>query len=307
MALTYEGTVTASEGGIYEIVTKSGEHLSCKPRGKFRHERIRLLVGDRVSVCEDENRNFCVDVIHERKNALLRPPLANLDRLFVVIAAAEPDPVLLNADKMTSIAEHNHIKPVIVISKSDLAKQRAMQLKKLYEQVGYRAFLTSSSDKKGIEELKEFLCQECTEDISAFAGVSGAGKSTLLNCLFEGLDRETGAVSKKIGRGKHTTRAVTLFENKKLLGKGEGFLADTPGFSLLDFENFDFFALKDLPHNFPEFEPWLGTCHYTKCTHRKEEGCSILRLVSEGRIPRSRQESYTVLYEQLKNKHSWEK
>lgn len=301
-----QGIVVASDGGLYEVYLAEREKISCKPRGRFRHKSMRLLVGDRVEVDFDEQGNAVIDRILDRKNALIRPPLANLDVLFVVVSAASPDPIYENIDKLTAIAEHNRVRPVIVVTKSDLDPKSAERIIEIYHRTGYDVFVAGTDEQEGKERLKRELFEKYAGSISAFAGASGVGKSTLMNGLFPDLSLKTGQVSEKIGRGRHTTRSVNLFPLSELLGAGEGFLADTPGFSMLDFENFNFFSLTDLPHNFPEFEGLLGCCKYTKCTHRKEDGCAILREIEEGRISKSRHDSYCMLYELLKNKHEWD-
>ena len=305
--MTWEqnGTVIASEGGLYEIYTDGGERIQCKPRGRFRHEKKKLLVGDRILVSADEAGNKWVDEILERKNRLLRPPMANVTHLFLLISTALPDPVYENADKLIAIAEENRIETRIVVSKCDLSSENAEEIRAVYEKAGYPVFLFSTAEVGGRERLFSYIQRDCAGGIAAFAGASGVGKSTLLNSLFPALGRETGSVSEKIGRGKHTTRAVNLFPFAQLFGEGQGFLADTPGFSLLDFENFDFFGVEALPLNFKEFAPYLGHCRYTKCSHRKEEGCAVLKALEEGKIAPTRHKSYCILYDQLKNKREW--
>lgn len=307
MTETKNGIVVSSDGGLYEIYTDEKERISCKPRGKFRHNSMRLLVGDRVTLSFDVQGNAVVDQIHERTSYLIRPPIANLNRLFIVVSAASPDPIYENIDKLTSIAEHNHIVPVILITKADLDADKAKEIAEVYRSAGYEVFDAGIFEEEGKLDLKRAIAEKYAGGISAFAGASGAGKSTLMNGLFSGLALKTGQVSEKIGRGKHTTRSVNLFPLSELFSmEVEGFLADTPGFSMLDFENFNFFSLADLPHNFPEFEDRLGCCKYTKCTHRKEDGCTILKMVEEGSIAKSRHQSYCNLYELLKNKHDWD-
>ena len=307
MEETKQGIVVASDGGLYEIYMDTKERVTCKPRGRFRHKSMRLLVGDRVTVAFDEQGNAVVDQILERNTVLIRPPVANLDVIFVVVSASSPDPIYENVDKLTAIAEHNRITPVILITKSDLDGEKASEISKVYQSAGYQVFEAGIFDEQGKDELKKTIAERFSGKIAAFAGASGVGKSTLMNGLFSGLDLKTGQVSEKIGRGKHTTRSVTLFPLSELVSEEfEGFLADTPGFSMLDFENFNFFSLSDLPHNFPEFEERLGCCKYTKCTHRKEDGCAILELVRRGEIAKSRHDSYSSLYELLKNKHDWD-
>lgn len=310
------GTITGSEGGLFEVCCDNGEKISCPARGVFRHEKLKVLVGDRVTLRADDDDGrksgkkdggVCVYEVAERKNALMRPPMANLDVLFVVFAAAMPDPVLVNVDKLTAIAIHSHIQPVIVITKRDIAPEKAEYLASVYRKTGFDTFVTGTGDDLG--ELTDYIKNHCFGKISAFAGASGVGKSTVMTRLFPSLHLETGELSRKIARGKHTTRQARLFPLSDLFGDENmtGFIADTPGFGLLDFVSFDFFSKEDLPFNFPEFEELLGTCRYTKCTHQSEEGCEILRAVAEGRISKERHESYRAIYSELKNKHEWDK
>ena len=297
------GKVIGSTGGLYQVYQPSGERVFCKPRGKFRHEKLRVLVGDNVGLYEDEGGNLCINEVLPRQNELLRPRISNIDKLFVVAAAASPAPVYLNIDKLTAICEQNGIEPLIVITKSDLSQESAEELRGVYSKTGYRVLAASGFSGQGLDELRAYISAECKGQTIGFAGASGVGKSTLLNGLFPSLSLETQTVSRKIERGRHTTRSVELFPLGELTGgEADGFIADTPGFSLLDFENFDFFSLEDLPENFPEFRPYLGKCRYTKCTHRKEEGCAILGKMREGAIAPERVNSYTELYAQLKDK-----
>lgn len=301
------GIVIGSEGGLYIVYTDEGKRIACKPRGKFRHDRMRLLVGDRVTLTSDEMNNRCVDEIRERKNALIRPPLANLDLLYIVVASRSPAPLYLNIDKLTAISEENGIETRIIISKSELFPEMAKELTETYVSAGYPVLTTGFDRPESVTDILNDIRVASKDRICAFVGASGVGKSTLINNLFPALRQETGAVNEKIGRGKHTTRAVTLFPFRELLSEGSGFLADTPGFTMLDFESFDFFDVEALPYNFPEISCRLGKCRYTKCTHRREEGCKIVEAVKSGEIAESRHQSYCLLYEQLKNKRSYKK
>ena len=239
-----------------------------------------------------------------RKNALIRPPVANLDLLLIAMAAADPAPMPETADKLISIAEFNGIEPVLVIGKSDLAPQTAEELRRVYELAGLPVFLLSAREGEGVDALRAYLFAQMQNKVAAFAGASGVGKSTLLNALFPSLSLATGEISRKIARGRHTTRRVQLYP---LDGAENAYIADTPGFSMLDFIRFDFFKKEDLPLTMREFAPYLGLCRYTKCTHTKEEGCAILAAVREGKIAASRHQSYLAMYEALKNKHDWSK
>ncbi len=298
------GRIIEGVGGLYTVRCEDGGEtklFSCRAKGIFRHERISPLVGDIVSVdISLGEQNAVIGEIFERKNSLIRPPMANLDCVFVAIAAAKPAPMLDMTDKLISILEHNDIEPVIVIEKCELDRERALEIKSIYESAGYRVFVLSCEMGEGIEDIEDFIASR--QGILALAGASGVGKSTLLNKLFPSLALGTGSVSRKTERGRHTTRAVTLYKIGESL-----FFADTPGFSMLDFERFDFFDIDDLPLTFREINERIGECKYTKCTHLKEEGCAIVEAVKRGEIAKSRHESYVALYEILKNKHKWDK
>lgn len=306
------GTVTKGVGGLFTVELDSeynGERIiNVRGRGSFRYEKTLLLAGDRVEIeSVGEGEYFCKRIL-ERKNSLIRPPLSNLDYIFVVISSKKPAPSLFIVDKMIAIAEYNKIEPVIVISKSDLDSDYADKLYSIYKKSGFNTFLTSSYENEGVGDVLEYL-KKITKDnspICAFAGASGAGKSTLMNALFPTLSLKTGDLSEKIERGKNTTRHTELFPLSSLLGaEFSGYLADTPGFSLLDFERFDFFSLENLFDTFREFKNSLGKCKYTKCSHTKEDGCDIIERVQKGEIEKSRHDSYIELYTTLKNKPKW--
>lgn len=297
----------------------NGEELKCRAKGSFRHRHISPLPGDIVSVryavAPDGSVALCeggevqngiaadavIEEIVERRNALIRPPMANLDYMFVTMAAASPEPVTATVDKLICIAEYNKIEPVVVIGKCELSPENAKRLSDIYSAAGYRTFVLSCKTGEGTEAIAQFVKEILPDKLAAFAGASGVGKSTLMNLLFPGLLLETSDISRKIERGRHTTRKVEIFE---FYG---GYIADTPGFSMLDFEHFDFFGKEDLVDTFREFREHIGKCRYTKCTHTKEDGCAILGAVKDGRIPESRHESYLELYGILKNKNAWDK
>lgn len=305
-----EGRIVKGVGGLYEIALCDGGRVSCRAKGSFRHDEIKPYVGDLVSIGYDDSGNPIISEIKTRKNMIIRPPMANLDLLFVVLPAKKPYADLLTADKLIAIAEHNSIEPIIVVSKCDLDGENAEKIREIYEKSGFRVFLSRQCENVECVEcegISEFIKNEACDKISAFAGASGAGKSTLMNSLFPMLEIATGNVSEKIGRGKHTTRHVELFPMHELFGAGSGFFADTPGFTMLDFVRFDFFDKEALPNTFREFESHIGKCKYTKCTHTREEGCAILEALKNGEIAKSRHESYAALFDILKEKHSWDK
>ena len=325
MTYTQSGRIIKMTGGLYTVRLDAdavssplaGQTVECRARGTFRHEHITPLVGDLVTVCYDDTSyaiedgvvspcsdrtGLVIDDVLPRKNSLIRPPLANLDVMLVVIAAATPDPDIPTIDKLLSILEYNNITPVIVIGKAELKPKRSAKIAALYERVGYRTFVLSCYTGEGVKEFSEFAYTALAGKITAVAGASGAGKSTLLNTVFSRLDLTTGDISEKIGRGKNTTRHTELFD---LPGAAGGYIADTAGFSLLDFERFDFFELEDLPHTFREFAPYLGKCRYTDCTHVSDEECAVLEAVASGAISPVRHSSYKELYTVLKDKKKY--
>lgn len=305
------GRIIKGTGGLYTVLLTDGENagdrIFCRARGALRHRSVVPLAGDNVLLGTETGADgaltYVIDGIGERKNSLIRPPLANLDFLFVTLAAASPSPLLLTVDKLISICVYNKIEPVIVITKSELDGQYAEELAHIYTLAGFDTFVTSSVSGQGTEELGRFANALPAGSISAFAGASGVGKSTLMNRLFPALSLSTSEISRKTERGRHTTRQTELFGITA--GNDPVFVADTPGFTMLDFGQFDFFGLDDLPHTMRDFSPYIGKCRYRKCTHTKEEGCAVLEAVRNGEIAPSRHESYLMMYDVLKAKKKW--
>ena len=327
--MTYEGfgRVIKGVGGLFTVKMRvsdgnenplDGKNVYARGRGNLR-QKGSLLVGDLVRVAYDDSSfareggevipshdgtGIVIEEICERSCALIRPPMANLNLLFVTLAAASPDPVFETVDKLISIAEYNHIEPVIVIGKRDMAPDYADELAALYQGVGYSAFALSAESGDGVAPLQQYIKEHMSGKTAAFAGASGVGKSTLLNALFPGLSLQTGEISRRIERGRHTTRRVELYPVE---GMAETYVADTPGFSMLDFVRFDFFQKEDLAYTMREFDRYLGDCRYKKCTHTREEGCAILEAMRKGEIAPSRHQSYVGMFDALKNKHDWSK
>ena len=327
--MTYEGIgrVIKGVGGLFTVRMERGSDRASAPLdGKYLFARGRgilrqkgsLLVGDRVRVAYDDSSftragdeiipspdgtGIVIEEILPRSCALIRPPMANLNVLFVTVAAASPDPVFETVDKLISIAEFNGIEPVMVVTKCDLKPEYAGRIEACYKKAGFEVFLEGKETDGVKSGLKHYIETRLDGKIAAFSGASGVGKSTMLNKLFPELSLETGEISHRIERGKNTTRHVELYP----LSEEErcGFLADTPGFTMLDFERFDFFEKEDLPGTFREFAPHIGNCKYTKCSHTKEEGCAVLEAVKRGEISRSRHKSFASLYEVLKKKTKW--
>ena len=308
-----QGKIIGVSGGLYKIKTDNGETVFSRAKGAFRHSGLTPLVGDNVTLrfdgvtvkSDESGGGVVIEEVLERKNALIRPPMANLDCMFVSMASASPAPILPTVDKLIAIAEHNSIESYIVIEKCELDPEKTDEIRNIYELSGFKVFAVSCVTGEGIEELRNFIYSELTDKTSAFSGASGVGKSTLMNMLFPTLSLETGNISRKIERGKHTTRSVELYSLEKD-GKTV-YIADTPGFSMLDFKNFDFFSKDDLPYTFREFVPLIGQCRYTKCSHTKEDGCAILEEIKNGNISKSRHDSFLEIYSILKDKKEWDK
>ncbi len=320
-----KGKLVKGIGGLYFVTVDtapddplSGKTLPCRARGKFRHSGISPLVGDRVEIVynertltapeteeakEDAATEIMISAILDRKNALIRPPLANLDVIFIAMASASPAPLLSTVDKLIFIAEHNGIEPIIVIGKSELDTDNAERIADIYRKAGFEVFTLSALTGEGVDGISTYIRNTMTGKMAAFAGASGVGKSSLLNRLFPDIHLETGEVSRKIERGKNTTRHVELFPFP--CKEGDGYLADTPGFSMLDFAHFDFFGKEDLPFTVREFHDHIGRCRYKKCTHTKEEGCAIREALADGDIAQSRYNSFLEIYNVLKDKKDW--
>ena len=301
------GKVVKGLGGLVEVrISDDGipTRLALRAKGILKRDEDKVLIGDNVRVTLDDSTpdGSVISEILERKNSLIRPPLANLDYIFIVFAAEKPSPVIETVDKLIAIAEHNGISPVIVISKADLSATAA-EYAEIYNTVGIPTFITSSEDGSGISALADYIREKVRDgQTAAFAGASGVGKSTLMNRLFPGLSLATAEISRKIERGRHTTRHVEIFDIDTTADTG--YLADTPGFSLIDFARFDFFSLEELLPTFRELIPYVGRCRYADCAHVGESAadCAVARAATEGKIPPSRLESYRSIYRILKEK-----
>ena len=311
MITTKYGKVVKGLGGLFETrIAENGGviRLASRAKGILKRDEAKVLIGDNVKIIVDDSTpdGIVISEILERKNSLIRPPLANLDYLFIVFAAVKPSPVIETVDKLCAIAEHNSIVPVIVITKSDLGADAADEYADIYRLVGLPVFITSSEDGEGLDALKEYIKREVKDGrTAAFAGASGVGKSTLMNTLFPSLSLETAEISKKIERGRHTTRHVEIFDIED--SPNTGFLADTPGFSLVDFARFDFFTLDELLPAFPDILPYTGSCRYADCAHvgEGEDECAVAKAAKEGKIAASRLESYRSIWHTLKNKKEY--
>lgn len=287
-----EKVILKSIGGFYYV--KSGDKvIECKAKGKFRNLSLSPVAGDIVDTEFDGSTNV-ITKIYPRKNKFIRPPFANLDLLVLVISTVDPAPNYLVIDKMCAIAENKDVQVIMVITKTDMAEYE--NIRSVYAKAGFKVFYTGADDDGQLEEIR----REMQGKLCVFSGNSGVGKSTLLNKLFPHLSLETGITSKKLGRGKHTTRRVEIFETDGCM------VADTPGFSSVELVDDNFISKDDLQYAFVEFAPYLGSCKFADCRHINEIGCAVKGAVDGGKIPQSRYESYKALYDRQKNIKEWE-
>lgn len=289
-----EGVIMKALSGFYYVKTENGT-VECRARGRFRLDGSSPLVGDRVVCSVDPQGKGRVDEILPRKNFFVRPAVANLDVLIAVASETNPvtDPFLI--DRVTSIAEMSSCRVVICINKSD--RMRCGRLFDIYSKTGYKTIRTSAVTGEGLTE----LCDELRGCVCAFSGNSGVGKSSILNAVAPELGIETGEVSEKLGRGRHTTRHVEMFE---VCG---AYLVDTPGFASFDVEMMRPIPKEELQYTFPEFAPYIGKCRFDDCAHIKEPDCAVTEAVRRGEISASRHDSYVRLYEISAQYVDWEK
>lgn len=284
--------ILKSIGGFYYV--KSGDEIiECKAKGKFRNLSLSPLAGDIVDTEFDGSTNI-ISKIYPRKNKFVRPPFANLDLLILVVSTVEPAPNYLVIDKMCAIAQHKDVEVAVVITKTDMAEHQ--QVYDIYSKAGFPVFYSGDGEDSRLDGLRELMKGK----LCAFSGNSGVGKSTLLNKLFPHLELETGIISKKLGRGKHTTRQVEIFQMEDCM------VADTPGFSSVELDYDNFISKTDLQYAFIEFAEHIGECKFNDCSHTGEKGCAVKQAVDNGDIPVSRYESYCSLYDRQKNIKDWE-
>lgn len=279
------GRIINSNGGFYYVETAGSVITECRARGIFRKNGISPLVGDEVRFSVAPTGEGSVEEILPRKNFFNRPPCANIDMLICVSSVADPAPNQLVNDRMTVCAERRGVVPVMLFSKTDI--KTAEYYVGIYEKAGMISFGFSAETGENIDRIRTLL----KDRVCVLTGNSGVGKSSLLNALDPSLSLATAGISDKLGRGRHTTRTVTLY---KLCG---GLVADTPGFSVLDFENDEHIPPDELAYLFPEFLPYLGDCRFgSSCAHVKDKGCAVTEAVQNGLIARERWESYTAMY-----------
>ncbi len=283
-----------SIGGFYYVETADAVY-TCRARGAFRRQGITPVAGDCVEIEVQPSGEGTLIRVLDRRNSLLRPPVANLDLLVLVASVCQPTTNTLVLDKMIAIAEKKGIIPLVVINKADLADPS--QLASIYSKAGVECYVVSATEPSTLEPLRQRLAGY----ISVFSGNSGVGKSSILNALDPSLVLETGEISQKLGRGRHTTRTATLYHF------AGGYIVDTAGFSSLDVEQVEAIDKDELADCFREFTPFIGGCRFVGCAHYKEPHCGVRRAVENGEIAPSRYESYVAMYEAVKDKKEWEK
>ena len=290
------GTILKSLSGFYSVETES-RRFECRACGRFRKTGEKPVVGDHV-VFRIEGDTGYIEELLPRKNVLVRPPVANIDQLLIVVSVCSPVPSTLVIDKLIAAAEHQKIEPAVAVSKIDL--EDGSRIYETYRNAGFACFAVSSETGRGVESIRPFL----KDKVTVFTGNTGAGKSSLLNALYPELQLVTGTVSQKLGRGRHTTRQVELLH----LPEG-GLAADTPGFSSISTERYNLIEKDQLQNCFREFSPYIEQCKFKGCSHTCEEGCAVLKAVEDGLIPRSRHESYVAMYQEIKGikEKEWDK
>lgn len=288
-----EGRIIRSLSGFYEVRTGTGT-VTCRARGSLRRESQIPLTGDLVSISIERDKGM-VERILPRRNSFVRPAVANVDALVVFAANVNPvtEPFLI--DRVAAIAGDQEVPVYLVVNKCDLDPAR--ELIRIYTHAGFPVIAASAETGEGIGQLWELIRGK----LVAFTGNSGVGKSSILNRLCPALQLPTGEVSEKLGRGRHTTRHVELYD----LGE-ETYVADTPGFSSFDTDQMDVMLKENLQYAFPDFGPYIGDCQFHDCSHRKEPGCAVRAALDAGAIEPTRYDSYLRLYEKASQVKLWE-
>lgn len=291
-----QGKIIKGIGGFYYVHAGDGVIYECKARGIFRRENIKPLVGDYVEleVLNQEEETGSIRAILPRKSTLIRPAVANIDQALVVFAIAKPEPNFNLLDRFLIMMEQQDLPSIICFNKSDIAsEQERDSLQRAYEACGCRVLFISVREREGLEQVRGLLQGKTT----AMAGPSGVGKSSLINFLHPQAAMETGAISRKIDRGKHTTRHSELFVLDR-----DSYIMDTPGFSSLQLFAMEKEELKDF---YPEFRAYEADCRFRGCVHISEPGCRVKEALATGEISDVRYHNYTVLYEELKNRKKY--
>lgn len=280
-----EGKIIKGIGGFYYVKTKEGI-IECKAKGKFRHKSLKPMVGDNVKIQVDRGKGVIED-IHERESELIRPTVSNVTLAFVVFAVKNPDINFDLLNRFLILCETNNIEAIVCLNKIDLVSdEERMKISDIIDDIGYEVLYINAREEEGIEELKRRI----EGNVTVLCGPSGAGKSTLINALASRDHMETGAISEKLKRGKHTTRHSELIE------VNEGYIVDTPGFSTLEI---NFIDKDELKYAFPEFSEYNDMCRFRGCNHYKEPDCAVKNAVEEKKINKSRYDFYIRTLEDI--------
>lgn len=287
------GRIIRSLSGFYDVQLPD-RVVTCRGRGILRKEHITPLTGDLVEITVEHGKGM-VEAVLPRRNSFVRPAVANVDQLAIFAANVNPitEPFLI--DRVAAIAGNQNVECVILVNKCDL--DPGDELRRIYEKAGFPVISTSAKTGEGVQELKNLLRGKLT----AFTGNSGIGKSSILNCLCPELLLATGEVSEKLGRGRHTTRHVELYTLNE-----DTYVMDTPGFSSFDTDQMDIILKENLQYAFPDFAPYVGSCQFADCSHRREPGCAVRTARDAGSIGESRYDSYLKLYEKAAQIKEWE-
>ena len=293
MVKSSTGRIIRSLSGFYEVRTADGT-VTCRARGSLRRLQVTPLTGDLVEITLEKGKGM-VEKVLPRKNQFVRPAVANVDALVIFAANTNPvtEPFLI--DRVAAIAGDQEVEVILCVNKCDL--DPAEDLIRIYTHAGFNCIAASAETGEGVEALREMIRGK----LVAFTGNSGVGKSSILNRLCPELNLPTGEVSEKLGRGRHTTRHVELYD----LGE-ETYVADTPGFSSFDTDQMEVILKENLQYAVPDFERHVGACQFRDCTHRKEPGCAVTAAVAAGEIEQSRYDSYLRLYEKASQIKEWE-
>ena len=287
------GRILRSISGFYDVMTEDSR-ISCRARGHLRKGTETPLTGDIVEISVEGGKGM-IEKILPRRNRFVRPAVANVDGLVIFAANVNPitEPFLI--DRVAAIAGYQDVPVYICVNKCDL--DPAVDLVRIYRNAGFPVFCTSAETGEGMEQLRTLLAGK----LMAFTGNTGVGKSSVLNALCPELKLPTGAVSEKLGRGRHTTRHVELY----CIGE-DTYVADTPGFASFDTEQMDVILKENLQYAFPDFGPYIGACQFHDCSHRKEPGCAVVQALASGEIEKTRYDSYLRLYEKSSQIKTWE-
>lgn len=290
-----QGKIIKGIAGFYDVAVE-GTIYRCRAKGIFRNQKVKPLVGDwvEIEILDEKDREGNLTEILPRMNELIRPAVANVDQAIVVFAAKNPKPNYNLLDRFLMTMEKQGIPVIVCFNKKDLAKEKELaQLESIYEQCGHRVVFISAKEGNGIHEIRDLIRGKTT----VLAGPSGVGKSSLMNQLNPDANMEVGAVSRKIQRGRHTTRHSEL-----IMIESGTFVLDTPGFSSLFIDRFEEDEVKDY---FQEFAPYESQCRFQGCSHTHEPDCGVKKALEEGRISRTRYENYVNIYQELKEKRKW--